>query len=141
MKKLVAVVMLGVSLIAGPVQAADAVEPPMLSFTNARSSTVSYISDTEYYRGTSLLFTNCVLQTTNGAIQGLDGVTIELKWGTTATNHTFVPTVQDAATGKWFLNMTVPTNWEAPNMQIKVTDANTNSYIYPWRLIHTKASM
>jgi hypothetical protein len=127
---------IGLSLLA-----ADAVEPATCSFTNARDTALSYVNDTEYYRGTSVRFTNCMLQTTGGATQGLDGVTIELKWGTTATNHTFSPTVQSAAAGTWYLTMSVPTNWEAPNIQIKVTDSGTNSFIYPWRLVHTKASM
>lgn len=141
MKRTIAVMVIAGTMFLGSVRAADSVEPASCTFTNSRTTAVSYVNDTEYYRGTSILFTNCVLLTTNGVIQGLDGVTIELKWGTSATNHTFSPSVQVAADGTWTLATTIPTNWEAPNIQIKITDSLTNSYIYPWRMVHTKASM
>lgn len=138
---MMAIIIVGIVSVVCGVLAADSVEPASCTFTNNRNDTISYVTDTEYYRGTSILFTNCVLQTTGTVAQGLSAVTVELKWGTSATNHTYTANVQDAAAGKWWLSMTIPTNWEAPNIQIKVTDAATNSYIYPWKLVHTKASM
>lgn len=123
------------------VQASDAVEPASCTFTNNRGDTISYVSDVAFYRGTSVLFTNCMLQTTGTATQGLTDVTIQLKWGTETTNQIFAGMVQSAASGTWWCALTILTNWEAPNIQIKVTDVYTNSYIYPWKLIHTKASM
>ena len=121
--------------------AGDAVSPASCTYTNSRTDTASYVSDTEYYRGSTLLFTNCLILTTGGATQGLDGVTVEMRWGSTAASLCYTGTVQSAAAGTWWYSFTVPTNYEAPNIQIKVTDSNTNSYIYPWRLVHTKLAM
>ena len=121
--------------------AGDAVTPATCTFTSARTDTQSYVSDTEYYRGSSLLLTNCLILTTGGATQGLDAVTVEVRWGSTASMLCYTGTVQSAAAGTWWMSFTVPTNYEAPNIQIKVTDSNTNSYIYPWRLVHTKQAM
>lgn len=141
MKKLLSV-SVAVLVLIGSVCAGDAVEPAILTgLTNSRSDSVTFYNATEYYRGATLRFTNCVLLVTNSVIQGLDGVTMELKWGTEATNHVFTPTVTSTNLGKWTLSLTVPTNWASPYIQIKITDALTNSYIYPWRMLHTKASM
>jgi hypothetical protein len=128
----------------GAVIAADAVEPAQATVVSVRDEGVAYINSTEYYRGTTLLLTNCAVYsgtTTNTARQGLDGVSIELKWGSASTNATFAGTVQ-STNGLWWASFTIPTNWEAPNLQIKLTDSvSTNVYIYPWKLVHTKAGM
>jgi hypothetical protein len=120
---------------------ADAVSPASCTFTNSRTDTLSYVSDTQFYRGSSLLFTNCLILTTGNTTQGLDGVIVELRWGDSSANNCYTGIVQSAAGGTWYKSITVPTNWEAPNIQLKVTDTNGNSYIYPWRLIHTKAAL
>ena len=144
MKRMRLMIAAAVALLVGLVvfaMAADAVSPQTCTFTSARTDTASYIDATEYYRGSSLLFTNCLILTTGGATQGLDTVTVEMRWGSTASMLCYTGTVQSAAAGTWWMSFTVPTNYEAPNIQIKVTDSNTNSYIYPWRLVHTKQAM
>ena len=122
-------------------RAADAVEGAQCSFTNNRGDSVSYVSSTEFYRGSTILFTNCMFQTTGTATQGLDGVTIEMRWGTAGSNNAYTGTAQVAASGTWWLSFTMPTNWEDPFIQMKLTDSNTNSYIYPWKKILSKAAL
>jgi len=125
----------------GTAKAADSVEPASLSVTNNRNDSVSYLSETVFYKNASLLWTNCTLQTTGTVVQGLSGVAIELKWGNSLSNLTFTPIVTSTNLGKWTLNMTIPEGWDMPSIQIKVTDAMSNSFIYPWRLIHVKDAM
>lgn len=125
----------------GLARAADSVEPATLCATNNRGDNATYYTDAIFYKGASLLFTNCVLQTTGTVVQGLSDVSIQLKWGNATSNQVFTPSVTSTNLGKWTLNMTVPTNWDMPSIQIKITDSQTNSFIYPWRLVHVKAAM
>ncbi len=119
----------------------DVVLPAQCAFTNNRADGVMYVSDAEFYKGATILFTNCMLQTTGTSTQGLTGVTVEMKWGSTSSSNCYTGTTQVAASGTWWLSITAPTNWDAPNIQVKVTDSVTNSYIYPWKLIHLKTPM
>jgi hypothetical protein len=41
----------------------------------------------------------------------------------------------------WWCSITVPTNITYPYVQVKLTDENTNSYIYPLKTINTKAQL
>lgn len=144
MKRTRLVMVAAIALLVGMVWfavAGDAVSPATCTFTSARTDTASYVADTEYYRGSNLLFTNCQILTVGGATQGLDAVTVEMRWGSTASSVCYTGTVQSAVNGTWWMSFSVPTNYEAPNIQIKVTDVNSNSYIYPWRLVHTKQAM
>lgn len=120
--------------------ATDPVQPSSCTTTNFRGEAQAYAAPGYYYEGTSLLFTNCVLYSgadTNSGVQGLDGVTIELRVGSALTNRLYSGTVQEAAAGKWWANVTVPSNMSPAFVQVKVIDANTNSYIYPWKMINT----
>lgn len=143
MNKLVAAIVLVGILFAFPVRAADAVEPLNVTFTNARTDTVSFLSNTEYYEGTSILFTNCLLKTTGGATQSLASVTITVTIGRPETNVDYTASIQNTNGGLWFLTATVPTGsvGNQCNFQVKLTDVNTNIYIYPWKKIYTKISM
>lgn len=138
----ISLMVVGLMLAVWPAHAADAVQPTTATFSCLRDEGVAYINATEYYRGVSMAFTNCLLYATNTAtaLQGLSGVTLEMKWGLPTTNLTFTPVAQ-TTNGVWCLSFTCPTNWESPYLQIKITDANTNSYIYPWKMIHTKAAL
>ena len=142
MKKLV-MVMAAVVVAAGmAVAAADAVDPVSITCTNARTDSISYVNATEYYRGATIVWSNCVMLTTGAATQGLNLCAVEMKWGLSTTAQTFNASIGGGASSNvWNLSMTCPTNWEAPYVQLKVTDSNTNSYIYPWMMIHTKASL
>ena len=129
------------SAIIGLVKAADTVDPATITGTNNRADSLTYFSETIFFKGASLQWTNCSLQTTGTVVQGLSGVTIQMKWGSAGTNVTFNQVVTSTNLGKWSLLMSVPTNWDNPSIQIKITDANTNTFIYPWRLIHVKDAM
>lgn len=122
----------------------DDVEPASVTVTNTRGDTANaQISDTTYYEGSTLRFTNCVLYAgtdTNSSLQGLTGVTVDVDVGNATTNITYTASVTDT-NGQWSVDLTVPDFVSATYMQIKLTDANTNSYIYPWKRILTKDSM
>ena len=116
-----------------PVPAADAVQPASCAITNFRGEAISSIPGT-FYRGTSLLFTNCVLYSgagTNSAKQGLSGVAVEVRVGTTESNVAYTATVTDTQ-GVWSCTATIPA-LSMSEVQVKLTDVNTNIYIYPWK--------
>lgn len=127
------------AVVAYPARAADAVEPASCSVTNFRGEAVTSLSAESFYMGATLLLTNCTLYAgtgTNSAKQGLDEVSIELKLGDTTLATTYTGTVAGATSnGSWWAALVVPTNSPGSPvwLQIKITDANTNSYIYPWR--------
>jgi hypothetical protein len=120
------------------IHAADAVEPASVTTTNLRGESASLtVSAESFYQGTTLLFTNCALYastTTNAGLQGLDGVTVELRIGTTVASTAYSASVQ-STNGLWWCSATVPTNMTAAFVQVKITDANTNSFIYPWKTL------
>jgi len=126
-----------------PVRASDAVVPATIAVTNFRDEAIGNISAVEYYNGSSLLFTNCVLYAgtdTNSARQGLSNVAIEVKIGNTATSETYAAT-STATNGVWSCPVTVPTFAGYTYVQIKVTDVNTNVYIYPWKILNRKSAL
>ena len=115
----------------GASRAADAVEPASVTFTNVRTEAVAQVDAGTLYRGATLVFTNCVLCTTNAStVQGLSAVTVQVSAGNLSTNIDYSATVVDAAAGKWSCTVVIP-DLSAWTMQVKVTDANTNSFIYP----------
>lgn len=122
------------------VRASDAVEPATLVITNFRGEAIVNVSEISYYNGTSLQFSNCVLfagASTNAARQGLEDVTVEIKIGNLSTNDTY--TADSVGTnGEWNCLVTVPEFTGYTYLQIKVTDVNTNTYIYPWKILNRK---
>lgn len=146
MRRIIMMTVAAMLLTIGVSRADSQVAVPSCTFTAYRGEGANYVSSDEFYRGESLLFTNCVLglgSDSTAGWQGLTNVTVVISVGTTSTNNDYTATVVTGiATNTWFYKFTAfPTNWEAPNIQIKITDSGTNSYIYPWKLIHTKQSM
>jgi hypothetical protein len=126
-----------------PLCAADAVEPCSVTVTNFRDQAVDNLSAETYYDGTTLLFTNCVMYagtTTNSAKQGLDGVTLAMTIGNSTTNVTYTITTGTTG-GVWSCSTTVPTFSGYTYVQFKITDASTNVYIYPWRILNRKTPL
>lgn len=125
--------------------ATDTIAPATATFTNCRADVVNTeISSTRFVEGTTLRLTNCVVYsggTTSSAIQGLDGVTVEIRVGDLFSSTAYTGTVQVATSGTWTASFTVPTNYQSLFLQLKLTDAGTNSYIYPLRLIRTVQAM
>lgn len=122
-------------------RAADSVEPASCTVTNVRGEAAASVSAGTIYRGTSLNLTNCVACTTNDStIQGLDGVTVQVSVGNLTTNIDYTATVQSTNAGTWHCTVTVPdlSSW---TLQVKVTDASTNSYIYPSKVLTAESSM
>jgi hypothetical protein len=118
------------------------VEPASCTFTNYRGEGVKYIDSDAFYKGATLRCTNCQLyaSTDTTTVQNLSNVTIQVQVGIETTNHTFTGTMSSTL-GLWTCSFTVPTNWDAPNLEVKITDSLTNSYIYPWKIISTKDAM
>lgn len=137
---LIFLVALSPCLLVYPVSAADAVEPAAITITNVRDEVVANASEVFYYKGTTLRLTNCVILVggTNSARQGLSDVTIQLKIGNAVTSTPYAGTAQVASNGTWSCNAVVPTNEGMCYLQVKITDADTNSYIFSWKVLNRK---
>ena len=143
MKRL-SILTLAAVLLAGLVQAGDAVTPASCTITNTRGDGVLYISGVTYYDDATLRLTNCVLYSgtsTNSDLQGLSNVTVEVSVGSTTTNIDYSATIQDATSGTWYCDIVVPSFVSVPFLQVKIEDENTNSYIYPWKKMLTQDSL
>lgn len=137
-----ALITIVLSLFGTVVMFADDVAPATAEFDCKRNSTQGAISGT-YYRGTTLLFTNCQAFSDAGGIvtQGLDGVTVTFQVGDTSASAGYTGTVSDATSGMFHCQITVPTNTSAAYVQVTLTDTNAVSYIYPWKTLSHKASL
>ena len=138
---LVGVVLL--SIFGNSVQSADSVEPASVTITNIRSEAVQTISWAgTVYQATSLLFTNCVVysDTEGSVVQGLNGVTVQVSVGNLSTNVDYNATVMSTNAGTWYCNVTVP-SLSSYYVQVKLTDSQTNSYIYPNKTMSASQSM
>lgn len=140
MRKLILLV---AALAAAGAIAGSAVEPPSCTFTNVRQEAVQNVSVGTVYRGSSLLFTNCALYagtSSTGAVQTLTNVTVDISVGNFDTNVTYTASSTNAATGTWSRLITVPdlASWF---VQVRVTDENTNRYVYPAKSFMSEVSM
>jgi len=142
MKRAILIAAAAVLLLGGVrnASAADAVVPESCSVTNLRGEAQGKVGTADFYRGASILLTNCVLYagtSTNSARQGLDGVTVECRIGAQDLSTAYTGTVDVASNGTWFATVAAPTNSSSAWLQIKITDGSGNSYIYPWKTITT----
>jgi len=123
---------------------AFALDPASATITNYRDEAESYISQTEYFQTAPLLLTNCIAVAgplTNSPRQDLTGLTLILSVGTPTSNLTYTGTVANATNGVWWVRIaSVPTNWTAPKVQLKLTNS-ADIFIYPAKLIKTKAPL
>ncbi len=131
--------------LAGVAQATDTVAPAESSPIFTRSELYASVTNGPFYKGATLMLTNCFCSAgvDTHTTQGLSSVTCELKIGSaTATWLTTTGTVQSAAAGTFWVSFTVPTNADnSALMQLKITDAATNSYIYPWKTIPVRSAL
>jgi len=142
MKRLVIAVLFSLLFMAYPAQSADSVEPSSVTFTNVRDEAVGAIKGV-YYEDSTLIFTNCICTSDTAGIvtQGLDEVTVTINVGNTTTNVPYDGIV-GGTSNNWSVSITVPTNIPGTiSVQTKITDANTNIYIYPWKNLSHKESM
>lgn len=141
---LTAVVACGLLMMAGQVRGGDVVAVPTVTWTNFRGQALGEISSEQYWQGTTLVGTNVLLYAgtdTNGAIQGLNGVTIDVAVGSSSSNTHYVGTIISTNEGTFWFSATVPSNMNIAYAQVKITDENTNIYIYPWMYFSTKVSL
>lgn len=119
--------------------AADTVAPAQTSMTNKRDDYVSAISGT-YYRGTSLLFTNCLMYAGTGGtgtVQGLNGVTIDVTVSDGTTSSNFQASAISTNLGTYWFSLNLSTSYvNQANVQVKITDDGGTSYIYPWKVLN-----
>ena len=123
--------------------AADAVEPVSAAVVSKRGEAVLPLGTESYYRSSTLRLTNCVAYagTDTSTTQGLDGVTVEVRIGREGTNNVaYTGTVVEASSGSWWGDVTVPDS-DSVYLQLKLTDTNSVSYIYPWKIIRTKEAL
>jgi len=131
---------------AAGVTAADAVQPAGYSgLINARGEDVVSATGT-YYRGTSLCFTNShtLVGGAGSDTQGLDGVTVEFRVGTSSSNIAYTGTVYavGGVTNRYWVTIEVPSLTGTINLQTKLTDSvSTNVFIYPWKRLNTTAPL
>jgi uncharacterized protein YraI len=134
---LMATLVIGISMMA---TAADSVQPASVTYTNARTDAEMAVGNGDiFYYGTTLRLTNCLCLTVGGATQGLDSVTVSI---TVGNGTTYTNTVTAGVSGNtWSANVLVPTSAATIFLQTKLTDVNTNVYIYPWKRIPARASL
>jgi hypothetical protein len=144
MRRLTAICLIAAGLAATiAARAADAVQPESVTMVNVRGEAQATVSQLEFYRGSSLVFTNCLLYSgtsTNTALQGLTGVAVELRIGTVEDSTAYAGLVTSTS-GVWSAVVTVPTNLASAFVQVKITDANTNTFIYPWKTLYTRTPL
>jgi hypothetical protein len=132
-------------LMVWPARAGSAVEPASCTVTNYRTEGISAVSSAEYYVGSTLRLTTCVAYAsgtdTNGTLQMLTNVTIEVTIGNTSTSTVYAGSVTDPARGLWGASVGVSNYTGQLYMQLKLTDENTNSFIYPWKTITKKSAL
>jgi hypothetical protein len=122
------------------------VTPANTSITFLRGDTSVEVSGGPFYKGVTLLLTNCVLYagaTTNLGVQDLTSCSITCKVGSVTTAYvTSAGTVQSAAAGTFWVSFTVPTNLDnAAILQVTVYDNAGNSYTYPWKNISIRSAL
>jgi hypothetical protein len=137
------IVVVGAAALLG--RADDPVTPSDSSPIFTRSESYGTVTNGPFYKGTTLLLTNCFVSAGVGMspTQGLAGVTCEVKVGNATTTWlTTTGVVQSAAAGTFYVSFTVPTNADnSALLQLKITDSNTNSYIYPWKTIPVRSAL
>jgi hypothetical protein len=139
MKTIVATILMCLPL------ASLALDPATVTTTNFRGEAVSAASSEVVYRGETVMFTNCVAysgSSTSSAAQNLTNLTVTLTWtdGTLAS-AVATGTVNNATSGIWSASVGIRTNEGAKTFfQLKLTDG-TNTYVYPFRYLETKAKL
>jgi hypothetical protein len=128
------------AVVAALLSAATAdVQPAAATIRFVRADTSEVVADGPFFKGTSLLLTNCVLYsgTTTNVAQDLTSCTITCKVGSvTSALITTNGVIQSAANGTWWARFTVPTNLDnAAILQVSVYDQNGNSYTYNWKAL------
>ena len=120
------------------------VDPATVVVNCLRGSEVTDISSETYYTDSSLMITGTIYNaaSTNGAVQDLTDVDIEVKFGNVSQgSNIYTGTVSDATSGTFYVIGTIPTNKSPINVQYKITDTNDVSYIYPWHNVKVKDAM
>lgn len=120
--------------------ASDAVEPAQLTLTHLREEGTKSASSVTFWRGDTILLTNCTLYnatTTNGAVQGLSNVTVTVTVGTTALSTLYTGTVDSVTGGTYWVSVSAPTTGTV-FVETTITDDQTNSYTYGWKSLSLK---
>jgi hypothetical protein len=99
-----------------------------------------------FTRGASLRLTNWVAyaDSTGSSTQNLDGIRVEVTVGTEAQATTYTATVQNATSGTFSCDVTVPTNTAQQNIEVYLCDTGQTpnvTFSYPWYTFGTRASL
>lgn len=121
------------------------VTPANTKVTFLRADPSEIVTNGPFYKGTTLLLTNCVLYagTSTNLPQDLTSCVITCKVGTTTTAYvTTNGTIQSAADGTWWTRFTVPTNVDnSAIFQVTIYDSSGNSYTYNWKVIPVRSAL
>ena len=121
------------------------VTPAYTSVTFLRADPSEIVTNGPFYKGATLLLTNCILYatTSTNTVQDLTSCSITCKVGTTTTAYvTTNGTIQSAAAGTWWTKFTVPTNVDnSAIMQVTIYDASGNSYTYNWKVLPVRSGL
>lgn len=142
MKRFAFVLLVGLaSVVCRP---ASALDPATLSLISLREEPVANASEADFYSGAPLLLTNCIAYsgtTTNSARQNLTNLTVIIKLGTMTNNIAYTGTIANATSGTWWARIdALPTNWAAPNLFLKLTNA-TDNFGYPFKILKVKTPL
>ena len=119
---------------------APAATPVSASVTNLFGEEEDYISQADYFWGTTLLLTNCIAyagSTTSSPRQDLTGRTLQLKIGSISSNLSYTAYPSDASNGLWWASIIIPTNWAIPKIQLTI-DPTNSPIIYQPKLLKAK---
>jgi hypothetical protein len=121
------------------------VTPANTAVTFLRADPSEIVTNGPFYKGTTLLLTNCILYatTSTNTVQDLTSCSITCKVGTTTTAYvTTNGTIQSAASGTWWTKFTVPTNVDnSAIFQVTIYDASGNSYTYNWKVLPVRSGL
>jgi hypothetical protein len=121
----------------------DRVSPATAQVINTRGENVAALSGS-YVKTSTVIFTNCYCYDANSNTQGLDNVEVEITIGNASYGVTvYTATVYSVgvATNFWQLQATVPNIAGTTQVQTKLTDENSNVFIYPLKTMSTVAEL
>ena len=143
MKRFITIIIVTMALVTAAM-AGDAVEPASTNVVNTRGEGELRIGGS-YFRGTTLLLTNCYMFADGGSMtQYLDGVTVEISVGNSTFTNVYTGTVyasSAAYTDMWWQAISVPELTGKISVQTKITDVNTNIFIYDLKPLSTQVSL
>jgi len=121
-----------------------ALDPAQITFTNFRSEAVAAASADTFYRGDTIVLTNCIAysgSSTSSAVQDLTGLGVTVTFGDgTLTGSNVAATIVSTA-GVWSATYTLRSNEGAKTyIQVRLTNSAAG-FTYPLKYINVKSKL